>query len=209
MSRCFRALATLLVIWLVPVPIRAAEGRSSRIEPVVTGASNPRRIVAAGSLSQPETETGEIIHFWLTVENHSAEPIRNLRLQQLDVPGFAVRHLAWHNQQGAQHCYPPANSYSGVARTDLTACAVLSDELDPEESLTLEGELKALKAHDRQNLTALFEWKNLNNRVSQSAVSLGDAVIISAFDELCPGRPRPISRRCISREGALVAVRSL
>ncbi len=183
MKRCSRALAALLVVWLVPIPIRAAEGRSPGVQPVITGASNPRRIAAAGGLSQSETETREVIRFWLTLENHSGEAIRNVRLQQLDVPGFAVEHLAWHNQQGAQHCDLPEKGHPAIAGTDMTSCGVLTAELDPEESLSLQGDLKALGPHDRQNLTALVEWKNLNNRVSQSTVSLGDAVIRSACEK--------------------------
>src|SRR5712692_7955674 len=97
MRTCTRLLATLLLAWFAAISVRATEARPSVTPPRETPSNNSPRVSASGSLSESETETGDTIHFWLTIENHSSQAIHNVRLKQLDVPAFAVQHLSWRN----------------------------------------------------------------------------------------------------------------
>lgn len=176
-----RSLALLLLAWFVTAPVRATDAKPLVAPPHEPSASNPFRVSASGSLSESESETGDTIRFWLTIENHSSQAIHNVRLKQLDVPAFTVQHLAWRNDQGEQHCDPSTNSNPAAPNLDLSPCGLLAADLAPEQSLSLVGELRAVHPHERHNLTALLEWQILNDRVSQSTLLLGEAVVRSAW----------------------------
>lgn len=190
-----RALAALVVAWWAGVPVRAAEGKTAGAAtgqaahgaPAATRPASSGKVEAAGSLSQPEAKSGETIRFWVTIENHSADAIHDVRLPRLDAPAFAVQQISWQNERGPQHCDLRTLGATAAAGGDLASCGVLAKDLRAEESLTVEGELKALEAHEHQSLTAIAEWKNAGDRVSQTAVSLGDSIIRSGWGNFWAG----------------------
>jgi hypothetical protein len=144
-------------------------------------------VLVTGSLSLSTIEVGDQVRFWLTARNPSTQSVSEVRLSQLDAPGYQVERLSWCAGQprwsASQKSVVDLQRISSDS-VDLSACAPLKDELKPGQSVTVWGDLRGRTPQELQTIVAVVAWKTADNQESELAVPIGQGVVESRLGRL-------------------------
>jgi uncharacterized repeat protein (TIGR01451 family) len=182
-------------------------------------------IITSGHLSSDVAKTGESIRFWIMLENRSGAPLQNVRLADLDTPGFRYTEGCWRSGAQIPSCVSPemnpscSASDKPVPQQQPLDQFALCQYLRPAESLTVWGDLLAtdwmLPAHRQY---AVLSWSNPSDPKSKQSmetrslrlVSLGtaDAVWPYAHWLLWLAKPEVVLPGLFGLFGYFIAARS-
>src|SRR5262249_28577252 len=179
----FRLLASVLALGIVPALANAGapQRSASTSTPRAAGSSQatggalssaPQGITLSGRLSPGSVNVGETVRFWLPIENRSAGPLGGVPLDHLDAPGFQVTLRCW----GDQATDPACRAADEPAWKGSDACKssgdLLCQELPPNASVTVWGNLQAIGSSDPHQAFATVRWTQ-NGFDSRRSVELG------------------------------------
>jgi hypothetical protein len=128
-------------------------------------------------MSRESAGPGEIVRFWITLENRSDKPLEKIWLEHLDIPGFTLVRRCWSDGRADPACYANAEPVAPQA----AACAGNSQALPPAElcelvapkqTLTVWGDVQFASPAPRSSDFAVVRWTS-GNSTSRAVVSLG------------------------------------
>jgi hypothetical protein len=134
-------------------------------------------VVLSGHMSRESAGPGEIVRFWITLENRSDKPVEKVWLEHLDVPGFSLVRRCWSDSRADLACYANAEPVAPQA----AACAgngqalpppELCELVAPKQTLTIWGDVQFASPAPRSSDFAVVRWTS-GNSTSRAVVSLG------------------------------------
>jgi hypothetical protein len=182
-TRCRRFLAGIVLL-LPPLfafsqqkgPNAEAGKRPASTPPLQQTASAPD-FVLSGHMSRESAGPGEIVRFWITVENRSDRALEKIWLEHLDVPGFTLVRRCWSDSRADPACYanaepivpPGAPCVGNIPAPPPTEICEL---LPPKQTLTVWGDVQFARPAPRSGDFAVVRWTS-GNSTSRAVVSLG------------------------------------
>jgi hypothetical protein len=130
-------------------------------------------ITVTSAVSDDALNTGQDFAAWLTVTNTGGVPISNLRLLEWTAPGSQLNRISWTGPGGPQSCsLNPEPSFSSTAAdseitVDASSCSPLAAVLAPGQSVSLSGEIKAVRPAPASALHAVIAWTAGGNPSTQ------------------------------------------
>jgi hypothetical protein len=134
-------------------------------------------LVLSGHMSRESAGPGEIVRFWITLENRSDKALENIWLEHLDVPGFTLVRRCWSDSRADPACYanaepvapqPAACGGNSPAPPPTEVCEMLP----PKQTLTVWGDVQFARPAPRSGDFAVVRWTS-GNATSRAVVSLG------------------------------------
>jgi hypothetical protein len=138
------------------------------------------RIIISGQLSSSSACQGEELRFWITISNRGGSPVKDIRLEHLDTPGFKLDRRCW-VQTPPPECGVPSNSPEPAPTGDPS---LIAGRLEAGQSRTIWGDLQATKPNHKQSLVAVVGWSSDGQPVSWSSAVLGQAASITSSERL-------------------------
>ena len=144
-------------------------------------------IQVTGLLSRPSVAVGETVRFWLTLKNRAPYSIFQVRVRQLDAPGFGTADRCLCGDK-SKACWDDGKSQSRSPATSIQApmtndCDLIAPEVKPGQVITVWGDLSAAEAHESSNLTAVVGWQTGTEEKieSQFALDLGRCAVTDRY----------------------------
>jgi hypothetical protein len=163
----------------------AAAGKQ-KSPPAPAKQSDPASEVAlSGQVSRESAGPGEILRFWITVENRSDKPIEKIWLEHLDTPGLTLVRRCWSDGRSDPACYAQGESVAA----QLPAClpkgqqlpaSELCESLPAKQTLTVWGDVQFAATAPRGSHFAVLRWTN-GTSASRAIVPLGQ---VASFGRL-------------------------
>jgi hypothetical protein len=151
-------------------------------------------VVLGGHLSRDIVEEGEALRFWITVENRTSTPLENVRITELDTPGFKKIRWCWGPSVAAKGCANRPDAKLQVLDPDCAAASgresssadewLLCQSLKPGESLVVWGDLSVDDPYlPPERLYAVVSWTatpshptSVSGRASTEATGRKDSI---------------------------------
>ena len=184
LPKAVAACVLLIALLCTCVFVTAAFAADVAKTPTPAPAEDKTGVVLSGQLSRVTAGPREVVRFWITIENHSDKPVRQIWLEHLDVPGFNLIRRCWSDGRTDAACYGPNEPQApAIASCDASSGAdargrandaanELCEELPARHSLTVWGDLAYADATPRATDFAVVRW-TADNYVSRSAIPLG------------------------------------
>ena len=145
-------------------------------------------VVVKGALSRSVVRVGDPVRFWLTVHNRSPKPIFELRLLQLNCPGYDIGTLCWCGGL-AEGCWSLSKDKEFQSATasspvlDRKPCDLIAAELKRGQTITVWGDLRASESRETYAMSAVVGWTRPDKTRSQLAVPLGQSLVQTKCDQ--------------------------
>lgn len=151
------------------------EGTSS--PPVATLEAGGVRIT--GSVSRSTIQVGKTLVVWLSVSN-----LGQLGISDIQISDMLQRGLELISLRGCGHSssVTPKTQVSPVPPQVPVVPFKCGLILQPGQTVTVRGELRGAQAWPRENVFALFEWKDAAGAPSQAAIGLGNIAVNDTSD---------------------------
>lgn len=140
-------------------------------------------LTLTGQLSEDSAGPRGIIRFWLTIENNTDRILDAVQLQDPAIPGFHLQRICW-PIDADKPCLEiperPSDGENTAAKGSPGVLYALADHLQPQQALTIEGDLEATDSAAKQNAVATVIW-NVGGLPSGKAVTLGEVESINGL----------------------------
>jgi hypothetical protein len=172
------------IFWFAALALLASGCSSERpaVEPEAKAEGSG--VILTGHLSSDTVTDGDVLRFWLTVENRTSVPLQSVRVIQLNTPGFHRLPSCDGSSTQTAGCSKSANGQAldpdcGLApSSDVPAPApgdwLLCQSLKPGESLVTWGDLTASNPYGpAERLYAVVAWSQRQMTPSETSVNGG------------------------------------
>jgi len=151
-------------------------GKKASAAPSEQSSTKPD-VALSGQMSRETAGPGEVIRFWITIENRTSQPLEKIWLEHLDVPGFAIVRRCWSDGQTDPACYAKSESIAAPVATCAPSgqqlnASELCELLAPKQTLTVWGDVQFVGSAPRGGDFAVVRWTT-GSSTSRAVVPLG------------------------------------
>jgi hypothetical protein len=158
-------------------PSNKAETQSRKLQisppaPVAAPSSASQGVILSGRLSTNSELLGQSVRFWLTIENRSGTPLKNVTLDHIDAPGLQMTLRCWGDHADPAACRPQGEAQWKGSSLCKASGDVLCEELPPNAAITVWGGLRTVDSSDPHEAFAALRWTQ-DGFDSRRSVDLG------------------------------------
>lgn len=163
----------------------AAAGKQKTLAAPSKQSDPASEVALSGQESRESAGPGEVLRFWITIENHSDKPIEKIWLEHLDTPGLTLVRRCWSDNRADPACYAQVES----AAAQLPSClpkdqqlpaSELCESLPAKQRLSVWGDVQFSTAAPRGSHFAVLRWTQ-GTSTSRAVVPLGQ---VASFGRL-------------------------
>jgi hypothetical protein len=138
----------------------------------------------SGQVAEDSAGPHGVIRFWLTIDNRSAQPIRNIQLAQPQIRGFRLAGLCWPGNKVSE-CpdlsgdapVTSPDAHPGKPPASPQPLIDLQSSLEPGQAVTVWGYLEAIKTTRKEIAFLTVSWDGPAH--SSKTVGLGEVESLS------------------------------